>query len=96
LCPDFKVIRKDSKCITLLAAPVLHIINIITSCGSVVLRVKQPGKTVLLDEGQQRGTPPDGETRLLSDSQISSWVSGDAQAPSKVFQSKPNEHSLTN
>lgn len=52
---------KDSKRITLSAAPVLHNINIITCYGSVVLGAKLPGKTVLLDEGQQRGTtPPDG------------------------------------
>lgn len=78
LYSNFKVIKKKIfKCIRLPAAPVLHNIKITTCYGSVVLGVKLPGKTVLMDEGQQRRTtPPDGQTRLSSDSQISSRVSG--------------------
>lgn len=42
---NFKVIRKKTfKCINLSAAPVLHIIKIITCYGSIVLEFKLPGK----------------------------------------------------
>lgn len=62
LCPNFKVIKKKRfKLYYSVSSPCSVQHKHITCYGSIVLGVKLPGKTVLLDESQQRGTtPPDG------------------------------------